>query len=472
MNLEALRQKLRPKVEMLGGGHTHTTLPAFCVSLGLPSPEVGGSKRERMCAAFDALSPADLPLLAETLIASSHLTGQYRNDVQDILWADEPTVEMSKRARREIATALNQVDPLFRDWDTFKNLLRDTFILPLDLGQELFGFKAQGVLEDIHHHFVRNPEDADVEGLFKDLNVEALTDARFRRFLERLVSADIQLDAATQFKFVQKLNPVLRPHGAELVEDGQDGGYPKYALVSLRATAGRPKYLVFASQSKPDIRFRSLINGDIEVKSRHGDDALVYDRFIGAEGLLWRDLQAWWTGQAPAIAERDGAISLYRRLFSCLPTRSPPQQDFFKAYYALYKREMQELPALIPEVWLHWDPKTAKQRGADALLMQRMDFLMFLPGGQRVVIEIDGKQHYADGQVASPSVYAKLAAGQRELSLAGYDVYRFGGAELRRDATTSKLNEEAMQLVRYFFAVLFERYRVPMPRTDEVSVRQ
>lgn len=465
MDLDALRRKLRPTVEMLGAGYTHTTLPEFCISLGLPRPEEGGSKRERMCAAVDALASDNLPRLAEVLIAGGHLTGRDRNDVQDILWADELLVEMPKRARREIATALNQLDPLFRDWGFFKRLLRETFVLPLDLGAEIFGFEARGVLEDIHRHFVNNPEDANVESLFKDLDVEGLTDARFRRFLEGLVSADIQLDAVTQLKFVEKLNPVLQTHGAELVEDGQDGGYPKYALVSLRTSAGRPKYLVFASQNKPDIRFRSLINGDIEVISHQGDDALVYDRFIGAEGLLWRDLQAWWTGQAPGTDERDGAISLYRRLFSCLPTRSPPQQDFFRAYYTLYKREMQQLPALIPEVWLHWDPKTVKQRGVTALLTQRMDFLMFMPGGQRVVIEIDGKQHYADDQgVASPAVYAKLAAGQRELSLAGYDVYRFGGAELRRDADTCMLNEASVQLVQDFFAALFERYRVPVPR--------
>jgi hypothetical protein len=60
------------------------------------------------------------------------------------------------------------------------------------------------------------------------------------------------------------------------------------------------------------------------------------------------------------------------------------------------------LPALLPEVWLHWDPKTINQRGALAFPNHRMDFLMLLPGGRRFVFEIDGKQHYAVGERAEP----------------------------------------------------------------------
>ncbi|MFB7225150.1 hypothetical protein [Streptomyces sp. NPDC056227] len=29
-------------------------------------------------------------------------------------------------------------------------------------------------------------------------------------------------------------------------------------------------------------------------------------------------------------------------------------------------------PALLPEVWLHWDPKTVEERGPEALLRSRM----------------------------------------------------------------------------------------------------
>ena len=51
-------------------------------------------------------------------------------------------------------------------------------------------------------------------------------------------------------------------------------------------------------------------------------------------------------------------------------------------------------------------------------------------GVERVVIEIDGKQHYADGETASPQRYAAMVAEDRNLRLLGYEVYRFGGFEL------------------------------------------
>lgn len=58
-----------------------------------------------------------------------------------------------------------------------------------------------------------------------------------------------------------------------------------------------------------------------------------------------------------------------------------------------------------------------------------MDFLLLLAGGVRVVVEVDGKQHYSDGDRPSPKVYARTVEGDRRLRLAGYEVYRFAGYE-------------------------------------------
>jgi hypothetical protein len=56
-------------------------------------------------------------------------------------------------------------------------------------------------------------------------------------------------------------------------------------------------------------------------------------------------------------------------------------------------------PALPPEVWLHWDPVAKTVRGDDAMLTQRMDFVMLHPGHRRIVLEVDGPQHNSkDGQ--------------------------------------------------------------------------
>jgi hypothetical protein len=47
-----------------------------------------------------------------------------------------------------------------------------------------------------------------------------------------------------------------------------------------------------------------------------------------------------------------------------------------------------------------------------------------------VVLEVDGKQHYANGDTASPALYSQMVSEDRRLRLAGYEVYRFGETEL------------------------------------------
>ena len=76
---------------------------------------------------------------------------------------------------------------------------------------------------------------------------------------------------------------------------------------------------------------------------------------------------------------------------------------------------------------------------------------MLLPNGVRIVIEIDGKQHYSEGDKPSPKLYAEMVIDTRELQLKGYEVYRFGGYEFM-NITESK------KMVKEFFDKLFEKY--------------
>ncbi|WP_309989464.1 hypothetical protein [Paenarthrobacter nitroguajacolicus] len=68
-----------------------------------------------------------------------------------------------------------------------------------------------------------------------------------------------------------------------------------------------------------------------------------------------------------------------------------------------------------------------------------------------MVLEVDGKQHYANGDLASPALYSEMVSEDRRLRLAGYEVYRFGGAELMKD--------DADRMVAEFFDQLAERMR-------------
>jgi very-short-patch-repair endonuclease len=53
---------------------------------------------------------------------------------------------------------------------------------------------------------------------------------------------------------------------------------------------------------------------------------------------------------------------------------------------------------------------------------QRMDFLLLLPGCQRIVIEVDGKHHFTENDHPSLKVYADMVSADRELRLAGYEI--------------------------------------------------
>ena len=80
-----------------------------------------------------------------------------------------------------------------------------------------------------------------------------------------------------------------------------------------------------------------------------------------------------------------------------------------------------------------------------------MDFLLLFSSRQRVVFEVDGKQHYSEGDTASPAFYSEMVAEDRRLRLTGYDVYRFGGAEL--------MKPDAKQMLAEFFNQLTELMR-------------
>lgn len=80
------------------------------------------------------------------------------------------------------------------------------------------------------------------------------------------------------------------------------------------------------------------------------------------------------------------------------------------------------------------------------LVRQRMDFLLLFSDRRRVVIEVDGEQRYASGEKASPDLYAQMVAEDRRLRLAGYEVYRFGGAELFSEASKAMVEEFFDQL--------------------------
>ena len=77
---------------------------------------------------------------------------------------------------------------------------------------------------------------------------------------------------------------------------------------------------------------------------------------------------------------------------------------------------------------------------------------MLLPGRQRIVIEVDGKHHFSKDDLPSLKVYAEMVSADRELRLAGYEVYRFGANELVGDGAEARITD--------FFDKLFGQHRI------------
>lgn len=235
------------------------------------------------------------------------------------------------------------------------------------------------------------------------------------------------------------------------------------APTGVRGVDGELKNLIFAATGpKPRIVLRDAINNIIEIVE-HADTCLIFDRALNHPGLTWDELVDWWADTS-SIADSDPARSLYRRLRDSLS--SPPERLLFKIYGERYRgTDGGQTPALITQVYLHYDPYTMRElatRSGEVLQRQRMDFLLLLADGSRVVIEVDGKQHYAEGDTASPRLYSEMVAEDRRLRLAGYEIYRFGGFELLD-------SPDAEQLLRDFFDALLTRHDAGPPATPPAA---
>lgn len=451
-DLAALRQAIGYAVAGLTA-YTHRELAEACDRLGLPQPPTEGTKSERVNHSFAALRDADVPGVAERILQCHPVDAATRNAIQDALWAGQGGVEIPKRTRREIARALDLPDLIYSA-DLFRALLERWWVLHSD-GDSLMGLLTgtpAGLASQIDRHVFRNPGDWSTEELFEQLGAFDASDGRFARFLEGMASAEALPDESAQRHVVSTVNARLRLAGVELRETGTSDGYPVFSVVSAQsARTGRPRNLIFASLTKPDLRFRDAIDNDVEIVT-NADLVLIYDRPIAGDGLRWRDLQSWWMETRQLSDATEAKRSLYKRLIRSLPANSPPQRNLYELYHEIFSGTAPDLPALLPEVWLHWDPKTAKERGKDALLRFRMDFLLLLPRGQRVVLEVDGSQHYSGpGDKPDPARYAATMRADRDLKLSGYEVFHFGGVELRD-------REKARALLHQFFADLFRRF--------------
>jgi hypothetical protein len=241
------------------------------------------------------------------------------------------------------------------------------------------------------------------------------------------------------------LNELFSPVFSRLqeLEDEQAAG-------AVGGVDGELKNIIFASTGpKPRIVLRDAMNNVVEV-TENGQYCLVYDRPLTVAGLTWGELVDWWRAVRQLEDHSDAEVgrALYRRLHASLG--SPPELTLFHAYCRRYSlQDGHHQPALLPQVYLHYDPRTSRERGGQpsVLMRERMDFLLLLSHGKRIILEVDGKQHYAEADTASPRLYSEMVAEDRKLRLRGYEVYRFGGHELAEPGAADMLREFFSELL-------------------------
>lgn len=307
---------------------------------------------------------------------------------------------------------------------------------------------------DIWQHMVNNDDWTVSDLLYDYLALDTEPDQVFEKFCQELVHPRVRMDQADQARYIAVINKHLAKHNRQLALDDEMLGYLVYKCVAIRSVGveNKPKNLIFASIGpKPEIVLRDAINNDIQIV-KNGEFCLVYDLPIAPSGLSLQNLKDWWE----RLPKQSSTQKLSDRLKQSLA--SEPEKVVWDTYCQLTKDiPIDKLPALIPQVYLHYDPYTLRQlQGNSRLPRQRMDFLLLFSERDRVVIEVDGKQHYADDDKASPAKYSEMVAADRDLKLYGYEVFRFGGYELR-DATAGSA------LVQDFFRRLLRKYGI-LPR--------
>ncbi len=469
--LDALRDRI---AEAVAGYVKAQNVPATCVRLGIQATVAEGdaedafrSKRSYVKRLIGNLERDELLRVAEKVVAE-YGTPALAETVSEM--TTHAMHRVSPLVRRDVLKVLNQAQPLFGELpliDTLCEVFGENQIR--SPGFEFFG--RTGLEENIQQHYIRNPEDWSNEELLTHCGAMSCSQTRFFSLLEKVLDPMARRDAE-QNELAEALTQALKRDGFVVQQVAAQSGYPIFGVARVQAgVVGAMKNIIFASiGEKPELVFRDAVNNDVEIV-RNADNVLVYDRPLPTSGmLLWKDLRGWWQethGIEDAATAKD---RLYLRLLqSVRATNSPGEFAVFRGYYERYGASLGEkLPALLPQVYLHYDPYTKRERGEEQFLVrQRMDFLLMLDYGIRVVIEVDGRRHYAaptaggQGYAADPSRYAEMVAEDRRLRLAGYEVYRFGAAEFADvDFDRSMIGPNAQAILAAFFDKLLRKHQV------------
>ncbi|NIK76863.1 hypothetical protein FHS15_001988 [Paenibacillus castaneae] len=224
-----------------------------------------------------------------------------------------------------------------------------------------------------------NNSDWEVDYLYYEiLEVLTIPDSFFIDFLVQLTHPEVRKPDETAL-FLEIINKHLEGDGYKMQEVGRISGYPVYGAVNVRCgPSGSIKNLIFAADGyKPRIVITDSLENNIEIVD-NGEHCLVYEENIPqTTGLKWKDLVNWWARIERFDGYPEAEEGLFQRLRKTLA--SPPEQLLFDTYFNFFKRADGDFPALIPQVYLHYNPYARGElQGELRITRQRMDFLILL----------------------------------------------------------------------------------------------
>lgn len=417
----------------------HSELPSLCLKLGLEPGENSEAHNSKKNYVKTRLKKVDESTL---LNVSRRVSAEFANyslsEFLALLDEEFDEIMVSEITRSEILQKLNAVS-LFGDLN-IQSKLAVVFPEFVELWQYNEGMAG---LMGKRYDVGSNSE------LLRQAGALECSVTRFFQLLELLVSPNVR-KGDEQANLVAELNKLLRVDGFVLQREKLVSGHPVFSIAKLAGgVTGTPKNLIFAANGpKPELVFADAINNDIRIV-KNEEFCLIFDRPIGTSGLSKGDLLAWWRDLQQLDDVVEAWKSLVKRLYESLDSQG--EKNFFTNYYKLFKRKDDDFPMLIPQVYLHYDPYTIKQlAGQKRLPRQRMDFLILFSDSTRVVIEVDGKQHFSKDDKPSLPLYSEMMSADRDLRLAGYEIYRFGADEL--------VGPESDALIQKFLLALMTKH--------------
>ena len=280
---------------------------------------------------------------------------------------------------------------LYGDARRFDELLERLWILDTDDWMHLLGGKPTGLRAEIQQHVHRNPEDWPAKRCLTSWALMTLLTDALHCFWRGWLPPTFDPTRAAQRHFVGCVNESLHQLRRRTARDGFRKAATRSSLWSrctqrLKAdrrisSSPRPTSPICVSATRWTTTSRSSLT-----RTRCSSD-----RPIANDGLRWNDLQQWWSDTEQIADATQAKRSLLHASEGQLARAIPATVRAVRCLLRGFRSAVPNLPALLPEVWLHWDPRTVKA-DPDALLRSWTSFQ--LPQGVQVVIEVDGKHHY------------------------------------------------------------------------------